>query len=277
MHKTRVEPFSLSKGGHVVSKSENGVLIVDDEAAIRMVLAEALHLWGYETVEAADAASARAFFVRAPPVAVVTDINLPDGSGLDLLREFKRRNPPPAVIVITGEVIVENTISALRGNADDFISKPIDINELQLALNRCLAAPSPDSPPPPPDKLRILMVCNADEGLKATISGFNPDEAEIVVARTSDELLQACLEPHEMAVIDLEPTQLEAVLQTLRASELHANVPLLVSAARLAGGIGLAGLLPKYRAMPCSPAEMAALVHRRAQSLNGLNSKRLML
>lgn len=96
-------------------------MIVDDEAGIRFVLAEALRMWGYDVAEAEDAASARTVFARERPVAIVTDINLPDGSGLDLLREFKRRDPQPAVIVITGEVIVENTISALRGDADDFI------------------------------------------------------------------------------------------------------------------------------------------------------------
>lgn len=246
-------------------------MIVDDEAGIRFVLAEALRMWGYEVAEAEDAASARAIFARERPVAIVTDINLPDGSGLDLLREFKRRDPQPAVIVITGEVIVENTISALRGDADDFISKPIDINELQLALNSSLAARLSAMPP---DKLRVLIFADTEERLKAARATFDPAEAEITEARTSDELLQACLEPHELAVVDLEPAALEAALRTVRASELHEKVPLLVSAARLFGEKGLAGLLPKYRAMPCSPSEMAALIHRRALLLSGVNPNR---
>ncbi len=258
-----------------MSHSPGRVLVIDDDAEIRFLLAEALRLWGYDAVEAVDAASARAVFDREQPVAVVTDINLPDGSGLDLLREFKRRRPSPVVIVITGEVVVENTISALRGNADDFISKPIDINELQLVLNHSLAAHQPAAPPP--GKLRVLVVADSEERLKATRAIFNSAEAEIAVARTSEELQQACLAPHEMAVIDLEPAELEAALQTLRASELQANIPLLVSVACLFGEMNLAGLLPKYRAMPCSPAEIATLVHRRSQSLSGMDSKRLML
>lgn len=251
-----------------MNTSGSKVLIIDDEAGIRLVLSEALHLWGYETVEASDAASARSVFLREHPVAVVTDINLPDGSGLDLLREFKRRDPAPAVIVITGDVIVENTISALRGDADDFISKPVNIHELQLALNnslaKCRSAPSPG-------KLRILVVADTDEKLKAAKTIFNPAEAEIVWAKTPTDLQQACLEPHEMAVIDLDSSALETALQTLRANELHANIPLLVSAARVIGETKLAGLLPKYRAMPCSLSEMAALVHRRARLLNEMS------
>jgi DNA-binding response OmpR family regulator len=256
-----------------VIDSKEKVLIVDDEAAIRVVLAEALRLWGYDSIEAADAASARAIFARERPVAVVTDINLPDGSGLELLREFKRHRPSPAVIVITGEVIVENTISALRGDADDFISKPVDINELQLAINNCLSARRPINPPPP-GKLRVLLVADSEKELKAARAVFNPQEAEIAEARTADELSRACLEPHELAVVDVGPAALEAQLQTLRASELHANIPVLVSAARLMGEMKLAGVLPKYRAMPCSPAEMASLVHRRAQLLGGNTSSR---
>jgi len=248
------------------------VLIVDDEMGIRLVLREALHMWGYDTVEAVDASSARAVFTREQPVAVVTDINLPDGSGLDLLREFKRRNPPPVVIVITGEVVVENTISALRGNADDFISKPIDINELQLALNSSLAALN--SSTQPPDKMRILLVADAEEKLKATRAIFSLAEANIAEAKTSEELLQACSEPHEIAVIYLNPAEIESALQTLRASELHTNIPVLVSTACLVGEMGLAGVLPKYRAMPCSPLEMATLVHRRAQLMGGLSTAR---
>lgn len=249
-----------------MSDSVDKILVVDDEAGIRIVLAEALRLWGYDPIEAADAASARAIFVREQPVAVVTDVNLPDGSGLELLREFKRRAFPPAVIVITGEVIIENTISALRGDADDFISKPIDINELQLALNSSLAARRP-AVLPPPGKLRVLLVADSEERLKTARALFNPLEAKIAEAKTADELLEVCLEPHELAMVDVDPAMLEATLQTIRASELHANVPVLVSAARLMGEMKLAGVLPKYRAMPCSPAEMASLVHRRAQLL----------
>ncbi|MBS1791763.1 MAG: response regulator [Acidobacteria bacterium] len=242
------------------------VLIVDDESAIRAVLAEALHLWGYNTIEAADAATARAVFEQEQPIAVITDINLPDGSGLKLLREFKRREPPPVVIVITGDVVVENTISALRGDADDFISKPIDVHELHLALANCLAARKSDTLPP--EKLRVLMLADTEERLKALRAIFNPDEVEIETVKTSDELPPVCQQPHELAIIDLDPAQLEVALSVLRASELHSEIPVLVSALRLIGGMGLAGLLPKYRAMSCSPTEMAGLVHRQAQALN---------
>jgi DNA-binding response OmpR family regulator len=256
----------------MVSNPKGRVLVVDDEAELRFVLSEALRLWGYDVVEAADAVTARAIFARERPIAVVTDINLPDGSGLDLLREFKRHRPSPAVIVITGDVIIENTISALRGDADDFISKPIDVNELQMALAASLAAQEPAAPPPP-EKLRVLVVSDVEDGVKAARAIFNSADAEIAVAKTSDELRQACNEPHELAVLDLEPGRLEDALRALRASELHRDVPLLVSSARLVEAKKMTGLLPRYRAMPCSPTEMAALVSRRALSSSYSNRR----
>jgi len=62
------------------------------------------------------------------------DIDLPDGSGLDLLTQIKKERPETIVIMITGNVDVENTIAALRGGAHDFIGKPIRLEELRVTI-----------------------------------------------------------------------------------------------------------------------------------------------
>jgi len=62
------------------------------------------------------------------------DIDLPDGSGLDVLRQIKQERPESIVIMITGNVKVDNTISALRGGAYDFIGKPISLEELRVTI-----------------------------------------------------------------------------------------------------------------------------------------------
>ena len=87
------------------------MLIVDDEPAIRWVLAEALRGWDYETVEAETGAATLAALVTERPAAALLDINLPDISGLDLLREIKRRSPQTAVIMITAETLYENAVA----------------------------------------------------------------------------------------------------------------------------------------------------------------------
>lgn len=116
------------------------VLVVDDEPMIRWTLTEALRGWGYEPVEAATVQAALTSFDNEQPSAVLLDINLPDGSGLDALREIKRRNAQAVVIMITANVLVEDTIAAMRGGAYDFIGKPINLNELQVTIRNGLEA-----------------------------------------------------------------------------------------------------------------------------------------
>jgi len=116
------------------------ILVVDDDQMIRWTLREALHSWGFATVEASLAAEAVKQFQAELPAAVLLDIDLPDGSGLDVLREIKREHPDAIVIMITGNVQVDNTISALRGGAYDFIAKPISLEELRVTLRNAIEA-----------------------------------------------------------------------------------------------------------------------------------------
>ena len=109
----------------VLKNSKQKILVVDDEKMIRWSLGEALRGWGYQPVEADTATAAVALFDAEPPDAVLLDINLPDGSGLDVLRQIRRRQSDAVVIMITANVLVDETIAALRGGAYDFIGKPI--------------------------------------------------------------------------------------------------------------------------------------------------------
>jgi len=114
------------------------ILVVDDDEAIRWTLREALQSWGFTSAEAASVAEAIKLFNSDLPAAVLLDIDLPDGSGLDVLREIKRDHLEAIVIMITGNVQVDNTISALRGGAYDFIAKPIKLEELRVTIRNAL-------------------------------------------------------------------------------------------------------------------------------------------
>jgi two-component system, NtrC family, response regulator AtoC len=116
------------------------VLVVDDDPAIRYTLSEALRAWGYEPLDARTIAAALEAFDADQPAAVLQDINLPDGSGLDALIEYKKRQPQAIVIIITGDVNLDATIAALRGGAYDFISKPIRLGELQVTIRNGIEA-----------------------------------------------------------------------------------------------------------------------------------------
>jgi DNA-binding NtrC family response regulator len=120
--------------------AKDKILIVDDEPMIRWTLNEALRGWGYDTVEAGTVAGALTSFEADRPAAVLLDINLPDGSGLDALRKIKKHQPQAVVIIITANVLIEDTLAALRGGAYDFIGKPVNLNELQVTIRNGIEA-----------------------------------------------------------------------------------------------------------------------------------------
>jgi two-component system response regulator AtoC len=113
------------------------VLIIDDDPAIRWSLREILQGWQYQPLEAASIEEARRLFALEQPAAILLDIELPDGSGLDILREVKDRQFDTIVIIVTGNVNVPNVVAALRGGAYDFIGKPINLEELRVTLQNC--------------------------------------------------------------------------------------------------------------------------------------------
>ena len=82
------------------------VLIIDDEEMIRWTLTEALRGWGYTSVGVGTVAAGLAAFDAERPDAVLLDVNLPDGTGLDLLLAIKRHQPDAVVIIMTGSVRV---------------------------------------------------------------------------------------------------------------------------------------------------------------------------
>jgi DNA-binding NtrC family response regulator len=123
-----------------VKNQKQRILVVDDEKMIRWSLGEALRGWGFEPIEAETVSAALAEFEAEPPAAVLLDINLPDGSGLDVLRKIRQRQQDAVVIMITANVLVDETIAALRGGAYDFIGKPINLEELQVAIRNGIEA-----------------------------------------------------------------------------------------------------------------------------------------
>ncbi len=126
--------------GETLRPTKEKILIVDDEPMIRWSLSEALRTWGYVPLEAGTVSGAITSFEAERPAAVLLDIDLPDGSGLDALREIKERQAEAVVIMITANVLIENTISALRGGAYDFIGKPVNLEELRVTIRNGLEA-----------------------------------------------------------------------------------------------------------------------------------------
>jgi DNA-binding NtrC family response regulator len=115
------------------------LLIVEDEKAIRECCKEVARSLNFnvQTAEARD--EAYRAMDAATPDAVLLDLRLPNCSGLDLLRDIKRRSPETVVIVMTGYATVQSAVQAMKLGAYDYITKPFDFDELRLELERVAA------------------------------------------------------------------------------------------------------------------------------------------
>jgi DNA-binding NtrC family response regulator len=91
---------------------------------------------GYGVVEAADLKQARQALRRQPPTVVLTDLRLPDGTGLEVLRAAKSLDPDVPVVVLTAYGSIEEAVAAMKDGAEDFLQKPVDPDHLLLVLER---------------------------------------------------------------------------------------------------------------------------------------------
>ena len=114
------------------------VLVVDDERHILEVLHEALTHFGYRVTCAASGAEALAAIRSELFAAAITDIRMPDMSGLDLLRELKRQDESIEVVVMTGYPTIRCAVEALKEGAYDYLSKPLILDELQHLMQRVM-------------------------------------------------------------------------------------------------------------------------------------------
>ena len=112
------------------------ILIVDDEPSQRSVLSGYLKKKRHATFEAGSVAAAVGVFSAHPIDVVFTDFKMPHGSGLDLLKELRKLHSQAAVVIMTAFGTIEGAVSAMREGAFDYLTKPINLDELDLLLDR---------------------------------------------------------------------------------------------------------------------------------------------
>ena len=114
------------------------VLIVDDEPAARSGLARLLAAEGYTVDTAEGGKSALEHAATRPPDIVVTDLNMPEMDGLELLAKLHEHDHDLPVIVATALADLGSAVTAMRAGADDFIAKPVELDQLTLVIERAL-------------------------------------------------------------------------------------------------------------------------------------------
>ena len=114
------------------------LLIVDDEQSLLDFLGILFRDEGYEVVTAESVSEAREVLSRSKPDLVLCDILMPDGNGLDLLEEIKKREDPPPVLMMTAYTSTRSAIEAMKLGAYDYVSKPFDNDELKVLVQKAL-------------------------------------------------------------------------------------------------------------------------------------------
>ncbi len=112
------------------------ILIVDDEPLMRLSMVDALKASGFAVNAAATGTEGLEGFSRKPVDILITDLRLPGMSGLDLLQAAKQHSPKTEVIVITAYGSVETAVGAMKLGAYDYITKPFQMDELLLIVDR---------------------------------------------------------------------------------------------------------------------------------------------
>jgi len=182
------------------------VLVVDDEAAMREVLGLRLSEWGYDVEVAAGVEEARAKVEAHSPRAVISDVVLPEASGLELLSVLQAGDRDRPVILITAYGTVDTAVEAMKRGARDFLTKPLDYPRLRTVLAAACtpeeedeaaagAGPAAESPglgplvgaSRPMRELFELIRVVADSDASALVTGESGTGKELV-ARTLHEL-----------------------------------------------------------------------------------------
>ncbi len=114
------------------------VLVVEDDPAMRLLVAQSLRKRGFEPLLAASASEASSLFEASEPDAVVTDIRLGGMTGLELCAELSARRADVPVLVVTAFSDLDTAIAAIRAGAHDFLPKPFELEELALRLSRAV-------------------------------------------------------------------------------------------------------------------------------------------
>jgi CheY-like chemotaxis protein len=124
----------------VSAERSSRILVIDDDRYVRMLLGDLLSAWGYDADVAADGVEGLALFERGTYDAVLTDLAMPNVTGLDVVAGVRDRDPSIAVILFTafmGELAGDDQRPGVR-----VLRKPLDIDDLRRALQDTLAGPA---------------------------------------------------------------------------------------------------------------------------------------
>jgi len=173
------------------------VLIVDDSITVRMDVTEALEAAGFRTLPCATVAEARAALARGQVSLVILDVVLPDGDGIDLLREIRIWAPGVRVVMLSSEAEVKDRVRALQIGADDYVGKPYDLGYVIARARELLT----EAAPPPIARASVLVIDDSPtfrEELRHALEGAG---YKVLLAASGEEGLRLAASSRPAAVL----------------------------------------------------------------------------
>jgi len=125
-----------------MSKRQRTILVVDDDAAQRRLLGGFVDSLGYAAAEASSAEDALELIHRTPPDMILLDVRLPGMSGIEALPEIRKIASDLPILLITAHADLRQAVAAVKSGADDYLAKPVDLDELKVAIADALGVPA---------------------------------------------------------------------------------------------------------------------------------------
>ena len=166
-------------------KKKLEILIVDDEPDIRELLEITIGRMGLKTAAAESVARALELLQQREFSLCLTDMKLPDGSGIDIIQHIQRHQPHVPVAMITAFSSVETAIDALKAGAFDFVTKPIDLERLRTLINTSLRLEEPREPVGYGDTVQLIGNTAAIKELRKQIAKVARSQAPIYISGES--------------------------------------------------------------------------------------------
>lgn len=179
--KTRMRKTSAAKRG----SDSAALMVVDDEPSQRKLIGGFFQGLGFTIIESESAEAMLGTLGQHPPDMILLDVRLPGISGIDALPKIREILPTIPVVLITAYADVRQAVAAVKSGADDYLSKPIDLEELKVAVYDALAIPtSKDSPIKialPELPAEFIFESRAMRQLVETVAVVAPSEAPILI------------------------------------------------------------------------------------------------
>jgi DNA-binding NtrC family response regulator len=190
------------------------ILVVDDDRDICLLIRDAMARHGYDVAWELDGTSALAYLDAAPVEVVLADVKLGDMSGLTLCKQITEKQPDVPVIVCTGFGSMQTAIAAIRSGAYDFVTKPIEMDNLALILERAVRHRELH------DEVRRLRRAVADSSRLEDLIGGSPSMKKVYQL-----IRQVSTSDTSVLITGESGTGKELVAQALHASSPRAGGP----------------------------------------------------